>query len=130
MMINKRTLSLLGFVSMTVVFLNPLGKPALAGGFSRSCGAFKLTGTILNARCTNRSGNLRTASLDLNRGISNRDGHLRKGGSGYGSTCKNMRLDKTTLRGQCLTTNRDLRNTSLNLDSFISNKDGTLTFDR
>ena len=129
MIINKRTLALLGFVSMTVGFLNPLGKPALANNFSRSCGEYRLDGTILRASCRNPSGNARQTSLDLNRGIANRDGNLRKGGSGYASTCRNITLDRVTLRGQCLTTNRDWRATSLNLDSIISNRNGTLVFD-
>ena len=128
-MINKRTLSLLGFVSMTVVFLNPLGKPALAGNFSRSCGNITLNNTILSADCKDRSANFRRTSLDLNSRIGNRDGRLTISGS-YASTCRNIGLSGVTLRGDCRTFNGDWRSTSLDLNEVISNNDGNLTFDR
>jgi hypothetical protein len=128
-MINNKTLSLLGVVSMTVVFLNPLGKAALAGNFSRSCGEFRLNGTILSATCKDRSANPRRTSLDLNRRIGNKDGHLTISG-GYASTCRNINLNGVTLRGDCRTYNGDFRATSLNLNKVISNNDGNLAFDR
>jgi len=126
---NNKTLSILCFVSMTVACLNPLGKEALAGNFSRSCGDIALNGTTLSATCKDRSANPRRTSLDLNRRIGNRDGRLTISG-GYASTCKNVGLSGVSLQGDCKTFNGDFRSTSLDLNRVITNNDGNLTFDR
>lgn len=129
MMINNRTLSILCIVSMTVVCLNPLGKQALAGNFSHSCGDIGLDCTTLSATCKDRSANPRKTSLDLNRRIGNRDGNLTISG-GFANTCKNIGLSGVSLQGDCKTFNGDFRSTRLNLNGVISNNDGNLTFDR
>ncbi|NMG19821.1 CVNH domain-containing protein [Brasilonema bromeliae] len=126
---NKKTLSILCFVSMAAACFNPLGKEALAGNFSRSCGDISLDGTTLRANCKDRSANFRSTSLDLNRRIENRDGNLRIGG-GFASTCQNIQLTGTSLQADCKTFNGDFRSTSLDLNSVITNNDGNLTFDR
>ncbi|RUT10718.1 hypothetical protein DSM107010_39580 [Chroococcidiopsis cubana SAG 39.79] len=112
--------------------MNPLGKEALAGNFSRSCGNIRVEqGQFLHATCKDRSANNRNTSLDLNSGIGNKDGHLTRSG-GYISTCKNIKWDGgTTLQADCRTYSKDWRTgTKLDLNRVISNQDGNLTFDR
>ena len=127
---NKRILSILCIVSMTVTCLNLLGKEALAGDFSRSCGDLKLTdGRVLSATCKDRSANLRNTALDLNNRIGNQNGRLTTGG-GYVGTCKNIGLNGNSLQADCRTYKGDWRSTNFDLNRAISNNDGNLTFDR
>ena len=129
-MTNNKALSVLCFVSMAVACLNPLGKEALAGNFSRSCQITGLAeGRILTANCKDRSANFRQTSLDLNRRIGNKDGNLTISG-GYTGTCKNIGLNGSSLRADCKTYNGDWRATGLDLNRVITNNDGNLTFDR
>jgi hypothetical protein len=122
--------SVLFLVSMTVVSLNLLEKPAFAGGFARSCKDLDMGGgRVISATCKDRNANFHTSVLDLNRRIGNRDGNLTTSG-GFVGTCKNVRLDGTTLQADCLTFNKDFRFTRLDLNSVITNNDGNLTFDR
>ena len=128
-MTNKRILSILCIVSMTVTCLNLLGKEALAGDFSGSCKDLKLTdGHVLSATCKDRGANFRNTSLDLNSGIGNKDGHLITTG-GYAGTCKNIGLNGNSLRADCKTYKGDWRSTNLDLNRVISNQDGNLAFD-
>ena len=109
-MTNNRTLSILCVVSMTVVCFNLLGKEALGGDFSRSCGGTVLEdGHILKSTCKDRSANSRETSLDLNSVIGNVDGNLVAGSSGYLKTCKNITLNGDLLQADCLTYNKDWR---------------------
>ncbi|MBF2017757.1 MAG: CVNH domain-containing protein [Rivularia sp. T60_A2020_040] len=119
-------------VTLAVACLNPLGKEALAGKFSRSCEDFALTGdSILSATCKDRNANKRRTSLNLNRRIRNKNGYLTTGGGNYVSTCKNIGWGRgVSLKADCRTYNGDWRYSTLNLDSIITNNDGNLTFDR
>lgn len=132
-MTNNKMLSVLCFASMTVACLNPLGKEALAGGFTRSCENIRLeSGRFLYANCKDRNATFRgQSSLDLMDRVGNKDGHLGLYGGGYLKSCRNLRSDdRTTIWADCRTYNGDWRATSLNLDRVISNSDGNLTFDR
>jgi hypothetical protein len=118
-------------VTVAVACLNPLGKEALAGNFSRSCSNIVLRqDRILTAICKDRNANYRRTSLDLNRRIGNKNGYLTTG-SDYIKTCQNIGWGRgVSLRADCRTYNGDWRYSTLNLDNIISNNDGNLTFDR
>ena len=118
-------------VTLAAACLNPLGKEALAGGFSRSCGNIVLReGKILSAICKDRNANYRKTSLDLNERIGNKNGRLIISRN-YIASCKNIGLGGGfSLRADCKTYNKDWRSTSLNLDGVITNEDGNLRFDR
>ena len=130
---NNKVLSLLCFASMTVACLNPLGKQALAGGFTRSCEDVRLvSGRYLYANCKDRNATFRgQTSLDLMDRVGNKNGNLGLYGGGYLKSCKNLGSDNiNTIWADCRTYNGDWRSTRLNLDDVISNSDGNLTFDR
>src|SRR5262249_61953097 len=102
------------------------GRPS--GDYQQTCQDIRMNGSILEARCQKRDGDLRTTSLDMRgcRGqgnVINDNGNLRCGegyggayASGYGDyqqTCQDIRSNGWILEARCQKRDGGWRTTSL-----------------
>ena len=76
---------------------------------------------ILTASCNKFDGSWVNSSLNLNNYISNDDGSLTWGGTGFINNSKDIRIDHNTLKAKCQKNDGTYVDASINLDYFIGN---------
>jgi hypothetical protein len=81
---------------------------------------------ILTASCIKFDGNYVNSSINLNNYISNEDGQLTWGGTGFIHNSNDIRIEENTLKAMCQKSDGGWVESSLNLDYFIGNDNGIL----
>ena len=81
---------------------------------------------ILTASCSKFDGNWVNSSINLNNYISNEDGVLTWGGSGFADNSKDLYVEESMLKAKCQKRDGSWNDSSINLDYFIGNDNGTL----
>jgi hypothetical protein len=81
---------------------------------------------ILTASCSKFDGSWANSSLNLNNYISNEDGILTWGGSGFANNSKDIYIEEGQLKAKCQKRDGSFVESAINLDYFIGNDNGTL----
>jgi hypothetical protein len=81
---------------------------------------------ILTASCNKYDGSWVDSNINLNNYISNDDGVLAWGGSGFINSSKDFKIEENTLKAQCQKRDGTWVDSSLSLDYFIGNNNGIL----
>lgn len=98
----------------------------LAGGFTKTCRKYKLTGGILSAECKDKKGKYIAGQINLGGCISNKNGKLTFGGKGFEKSVKGCTFKGTNLKCQTKNKKGKFVPSTLNIDKFVSNPNGLL----
>ena len=85
---------------------------------------------MLKAQCQKTSGEWVDASLDLDTGIGNNEGHFDTSTTEYSQSASNIQLSGTVLSADLAQTSGGVLHDSIDLDTCVANFEGVLAFQK